>query len=118
MSVQESHFHDEGNKIMNNSQRLGTKAAEQRFRSHFGTSPAICAILWQMIETVPGGKPKHLLWGLMLLKLYCAERVLRTLAGGVDERTFRKWAWTYVYEVSDLQYRVVRCVSLGAPHGC
>ena len=60
-----------------------------------------------MIDPVPGGQPKHLLWALMLLKLYAAESVLRTLAGGVDEKTYRKWAWLYVYEISDLQYKVV-----------
>jgi hypothetical protein len=58
-------------------------------------------------NVIDGAKPVHLLWALMLLKLYCAEAVLCTLAGGVHEQTFRKWAWRFVNEISELQYGVV-----------
>jgi len=86
-----------------------------RFRSMFGTSPENCARLWKMIDpfaSMPNGvHPRHLLWALMFLKLYCAESVLCTLAGGkngaVDEKTFRKWCWLFVESISDMQYSVV-----------
>jgi len=55
----------------------------------------------------PGAKSAYLLWGLMLLKLYCAESVLAALAGGVHEQTFRKWSWCFVDAISDLQCRVI-----------
>ena len=37
-------------------------------------------------------EPVHLLWALMLLKIYSTEVVLSGLCG-VDEDTFCKWAW-------------------------
>jgi hypothetical protein len=82
----------------------------------FGTSPEMCARLWRMLDpfaSIPKGvHQRHLLWALMFLKLYCAESVLCTLAGGetgqaVDEKTFRKWCWLFVEAISDLQYSVV-----------
>ena len=46
----------------------------------FGTSPEMCARLWHMLNqfaSMPNGvHPNHLLWALMLLKLYCAESVV------------------------------------------
>jgi hypothetical protein len=77
----------------------------------FGTSPEMCTRLWQMIDpfvSMPNGvHPRHLLWALMLLKLYCAESVLCTLAGGEngrapDEKTFRKWCWLFVETMKEI----------------
>ena len=45
-------------------------------------------------------KPKHLLWALMLVKVYAKEEVLAKLAR-CDEKTFRKWAWLFVEEISE-----------------
>ncbi len=106
MSVNAARFMSEGDKIVRNSKRVAARTRDLRFRAHFGTSAEICSELWTMIPFIQGGKPFHLLWALMLLKLYCAETVLRTLAG-VNEQTFRKWAWRCVIEMSDLQYKVV-----------
>jgi hypothetical protein len=109
MSVTAARFRAEGNEIMQRSRRVSARIEDARFRSHFGTCASICCDLWNMIaaNTIDKAKPFHLLWGLMLLKLYCAEAVLCTLAGGVHEQTFRKWAWLFVDKISELQYRVV-----------
>ena len=50
--------------------------------------------------------PNHLLWGLILLKLYSSET---THAGmtGVDEKTFRKWSHFAIKRVADLHEVVV-----------
>ena len=108
MSVNTARFTAEGNNIMQRSRLVSARIVDLRFRAHFGTSSDICVQLWNMIGPIAGAKPVHLLWALMLLKLYCAESVLCTLAGGVHEQTFRKWAWLFVHEISELQYSVVR----------
>ena len=107
MSVNAARFIAEGNDIMQKSRRVSARTTDSRFCAHFGTSAVVCVDLWNMIGPIDGRKPVHLLWGLMLLKLYCAESVLCTLAGGVHEQTFRKWAWLFVNKISELQYRVV-----------
>ena len=43
----------------------------------------------------------------MLLKRYETENVLCSSSGGEDEKTFRKWAWLFVEELSLLEPDVV-----------
>ena len=98
-----------GNEIMS---RHGVgRRSDRRFRSTFGTTPALCSILWEKLEpwrTMPkGAQPKHLLWGLMLMKLYLNEHALAALAGGVDEKTISKWAWMFVAKIASLDSDVV-----------
>jgi hypothetical protein len=42
------------------------------------------------------------MWALLLLRTYNREEVLATMAG-VDEKTFRKWAWKLVEKLAQLQ---------------
>jgi hypothetical protein len=91
----------------------GAAAVEcMRFRAMFGTSVEICSLLWDMIEPSDftmgkGAKSCHLLWALMFLKLYATEANLCALAGGVDEKTFRKWSGRFVSAIADLTPEVV-----------
>ena len=48
----------------------------------------------------------HLLWGLMLLKLYNLETPNSSFAG-VDEKTFRKWSYFAIECIADLHTEVV-----------
>jgi hypothetical protein len=57
-----------------------------RFRSHFGTTP--------------------ILWALLLLKLYLPENVNAAMTGP-DEKTFRKWSWLVVGLISDIEEELV-----------
>ena len=88
-----------------------TRTEEDRFRSKFGTSPVICAALWHKLEPettmLQCARPMHLLWALMLMKIYATEAVLSVIAGGVDESTFRKWSWEFVEAILYLESSVV-----------
>jgi hypothetical protein len=46
---------------------------------------------------------KAQLWALMFLKTYAKESTLSTLAGGVDEKTLRKWSRVYVEALAMLE---------------
>ena len=54
-----------------------------------------------------GVKPVHLLWALLFMKVYAEESIHAGLVGGVDEKTFRKWVWIFVQEISYLEDEVV-----------
>lgn len=56
----------------------------RRFRGSFGTSPEVCAVLWEECKEQISGDalPMHLLWA---LKLYASESFL-CLVAGVDEK--------------------------------
>ena len=75
------------------------KVGMRRFREHFGTSPEVCAIAWQLLESQqlnpPGATPFHMLCAILFLKRYETESITRTLTG-LDEKTNRKWKWIYV----------------------
>ena len=84
---------------------------DRRFRSFFGTTWHICAILWNhLTHTLVADhkyvKPIHLLWALLFLKLYKTKAIHATIAG-TDERTFRKWVWIVLEYISYLEVDVV-----------
>jgi hypothetical protein len=85
---------------------------DRRFKTTFGTKPEVVADVWNRLDAYntineKGVSSHHLLWGLMLLKVYAKEAILCTLAGGVDEKTFRKWAFLFVHHISFLEPEVV-----------
>ena len=86
------------------------KQAKRLYRSAFGTSFEVCDELWFQLQKrewiVPGGKPKHLLWGLMLMKLYVSETACAAIAG-VHRHTFHKWAWILIHAIAGLRVEVV-----------
>ena len=88
------------------------RMSRRKFKAYFGADPEICADIWQMInppeEVSRYARPMHLLWGLLLMKVYATEEVLSGIAG-VTEKTFRKWAWKFIKEVADLSYSLVSC---------
>ena len=59
----------------------------------FGISSSTCALLWDKIHVRAPSElhQKHVLWGLMLMKVYASESVLASLAG-CTQKTFRKWS--------------------------
>ena len=75
----------------------------RRFRSFFGTSPHVCAILWgQLQSNIPEqGRPEHMLWALLLLKVYGTEDVVSSIVQ-VSRKTFRKWSWKFISAISYL----------------
>jgi len=70
--------------------------------------------MWSMISTeVPSGASfLHLLWGLLFLKVYATESILCGIVGGVDEKTFREWAWLMVEKMAALKTRIVSVVAI------
>jgi hypothetical protein len=110
-----NYTHDEflskGKAMMGLKRTLSASTERRKFRATFGTSPAICSLLWGMLlpGTTRGAKPVHLLWGLMLLKLYNSESAHCNIAG-VDEKTFRKWSWFFIDAIAELSDDVVRSI--------
>ena len=79
------------------------KTQERRFKKVFGVSAATCARLWNLcLPSLPScALPIHLLWALYWLKQYSLEEVNAAFVS-CDEKTFRKWCWIVVEELSNL----------------
>jgi len=122
VKVEPEFFEEIGSEIIRRGKRLrlfkSEKVLRKKYTAFFGTTPFVCSLLWAMLEPcrkMPRGvQPKHLLWALMFLKIYGTEAVNCNLADGVDEKTFRKWAWLFVEGIAALEQGVVRIVFLAA----
>lgn len=75
----------------------------RRFKSFFGITPDMCALVWrEIISFAPNAaKPKHLLWCLFYLKQYNVEHSRRALFNS-DEKTIRKWTWIFVDLIANI----------------
>jgi len=85
-----------------------------RFRAHFGTSPGVCAICWNHIESkLPRNfLYTHLLWTLLFLKVYATESVLASKCQ-CDEKTFRTKVWVVLKAIDSIKIFVVSsCIFL------
>ena len=98
-----------GNNINKNPK--GTTPVEvRRFGDFFSTIPEIFSQLWNaplgLGGVVRGGKPAHILWACLFLKMYTMNDVLSALIGA-DPNTFRKWTWLFIEAMSYLEADVV-----------
>lgn len=82
----------------------GSRRGVQSYVNMFGVSPTVTAVVWVHIrDSLPEETmPKHLLWALMLLKVYGTEAVHEALSG-VCRTTFRNWAWTLIKSIADVK---------------
>ncbi len=88
-----------------------TAANYSRFRSHFGTSPGVCSILWDHIQPTLAldlqATFSHLLWALMFLKVYSSESVLAGKCNAVDEKTYREKVRPIVEAIAKIKPKIV-----------
>ena len=77
--------------------------------SLIGTSHEVCSELWNLSQPLQNvsksAEPKHLLWSLFFMKSHSVEAV-STRVVGVDNKTFRKWAWIFVFAIKSLKSEV------------
>ena len=76
----------------------------RRHRAHFGCMPLTCAQLWDSILIPTGALPKHLMWALLFLRTYDTEERLASLCGVKQEKTLRRWVWSVLDALSDIDY--------------
>jgi hypothetical protein len=86
-------------------------------QSLIGTSYVVCSELWNLIdpqndEDLKNAHPKHLFWGLLLLKTYCTGPVLKHIVGCNDAGTFRYWSWLFANKIASLKPTVVSVAGL------
>jgi hypothetical protein len=91
--------------ITHHGRALSLRTELGKFKAFFGATPEVCNDIWFKLdptENIDGdAQPKHLLWALMLVKVYAFEKVLAKLAC-CDEKTFRKWAWRFLDGISEI----------------
>ena len=73
----------------------------------FGAGVETVLKVWTLLakdDNLPGGGTlRHYMWTLMFLKGYGKTTDNANKAGGVDEKTFRKWVWLFIPKLADLE---------------
>ena len=104
--IDASDFEKLGNE-MTSGKKLSERKASLKFKAMFGASPQVCAEIWSMLVPLNNSSaPKHLLWALMLLKVYSSEMVLCSIAK-TSEKTFSKWTWIFIQAIANLSFDIV-----------
>ena len=78
---------------------------ESQFRTFFGVGPQACETIWNLIcqtNQYVTIKPRHLLYGLLFLKVYSTEEVHSGIFN-VTTKTFRSHSWEAVRFIADLK---------------
>ena len=102
--------------------RLTSKVYHRRFKSYFGFSARKVAFVWNNLIQIGwtqyerSASPTHLLWALAYMKTYAPEHKM-ALDLGIDEKTFRKWAWFFMEGISELCSYFVSAEKFGC-HVC
>ena len=96
-----------GREIMGRESTQATMTEDCRFQELFGCGPGVALKVWNLIfEVFPDESIIHMMWALMFLKMYGKESAMSSMAG-VDEKTYRKWVWIFVFKIADLEALVV-----------
>lgn len=94
-------------KFMNGKKKGNDAVYERRCRSLFGLDCRLITIVWSSLEehgilqSISQKDPIHLLMALHFLKSYGIQTQLASIFS-VDEKTYRKWTWTYINAIKKL----------------
>ena len=91
-------------------QKCKLKTNVERFKALFGTTPAVCKMVWDDMETSASKMiPLHLLLALRYLKAYPLEVELLAMFK-MSKKTVRKWYNIGITEIQKLKSKKVRTV--------
>jgi hypothetical protein len=82
---------------------------DERFRGLFGAPSVVIAEIWERIIPMVEEKTyrKHLLWGLIFLKVYSIEEVHCALVGHPTKKDFRQKSWHIVEMIAGLKETII-----------
>lgn len=80
--MSEQAFWEKGSEITRHNLNRSAKVGMRRFRSHFGTTPQICSMIWAELDVKhlhhDQAQPLHMLCALLFLKRYESDSVNRS----------------------------------------
>jgi hypothetical protein len=97
--------------------RAKTTTNIERFKSHFGSTPTVCLLIWEDLQTtenpkafVPAKKRNinHLLMALHHLKCYPTE-IEREAMFDISPQYAREWVWYFVEKIQALKAQKSTC---------
>ena len=92
------------------NRKWNLKDKDVQLSSFFGANGIVIADLWHRTcdrGLSDGCHPKHLLWGLLFLKVCGAKEINCSIVGWPCTKTFSKWAWHMVKKISKLKDELI-----------
>ena len=80
---------------------------DRKYKSFYGKSPAMVALIWQEYIRPAKTKPQHLLWALSYMKLYNSWHVMAIIFK-TSKPTYMKWVWIWIKAMADQSHRLIR----------
>jgi hypothetical protein len=84
------------------AESMGAKNERHSFASIFGVRVSLCPIIFQhcQLYMIHGLEAKHLLWGLLFLKVYATEDVACYMLTHTTRKTYCKWYWIVIQAIA------------------
>ena len=93
------------------NRKWDAKDKEDRFRSLFGAPPVAIAAAWELIKDSVDNDiyHRHLLWGLVFLKVYAKnEETHCSIVGWPTKKEFREKSWRIVRNLADQKDKIIK----------
>jgi hypothetical protein len=84
------------------AESIGANDDRRSFASLFGVRVSLCPVIFQRCQLymIRGLEAKHLLWGLLFMKVYATEDVACAMLTRVTRKTYRKWYWIVIQAIA------------------
>jgi hypothetical protein len=92
-----------------NNRKWDSADKDERFRALFGAPSVVIAEIWERIIPMVEKKTyrKHLLWGLLFLKIYSTEEAHCAIVGHPTKKEFREKSWHIVEMIAGLKETII-----------
>jgi hypothetical protein len=91
------------------AESIGENDDRRPFASLFGVRVSLCPVIFQRCQLymIRDLEAKHLLWGLLFMKVYAIEDVACAMLTRVTRNTYRKWYWIVIQAIASKNSLVV-----------
>jgi hypothetical protein len=84
------------------AESIGAKDDRRYCASLFGVRVSLCPVIFQrsQLYLIHGLEAKHLLWGMIFMKVYATEDVACAMLTCVTRNTYCKWYWIVIQAIA------------------
>jgi hypothetical protein len=84
------------------AESTGAKDDRRSFASLFGVRVSLCPIIFQRCQLymIHGLEAKHILWGVIFMKVYATNDVACAMLTRFTRKTYRKWYWIVIQAIA------------------
>jgi hypothetical protein len=84
------------------AESIRAKDDSRSFASLFGVRVSLCPIIFQhcQLYMIHGLEAKHILWGLICMKVYATEDAACSMLTRVTRKAYRRWYWIVIQAIT------------------